>query len=75
MTPFCSWESRGLLVNLSDDKLSVRTVEAQFTMGELRAAHLRKNGSIPAWLKEKPGEASMPKKSEPIKVKPTKSAT
>lgn len=51
MSPYCSWEHRGLNVNLSDDKSMVLNAEASFTTAELRAEYVKKKRPIPDWLK------------------------
>ena len=50
MQPYCSWESRSLMVNLSDDQLKVLTVEAHFTDAEQRLVWKTRYGFVPPWL-------------------------
>jgi hypothetical protein len=52
MRPFCQWDKRALVVNLSDDQKFVLSAESSFTREEYRAAWLRTVGYLPDWLKD-----------------------
>lgn len=58
-TPVCTWESRALSAQMSDDRKSVRFFTAGFTKAELRAAYKSRGLAIPEGLKE---EQSAPRK-------------
>lgn len=74
-SPFCSWESRSLSAQTTDDRKSVVFFTAGFTRNELRAAYKLKGSYMPEWLKDDaPTAATPPAKpvSNPArKLKPT----
>ena len=56
----CTWESRALLAQMSDDRKSVEFFTTGFTKTELRSAYKSRGREIPAWLSKE--EDSAPKK-------------
>lgn len=50
--PFCSWDSRLLSVQTTENRRFALFLTASFTKGELRAAYRAKGRAIPPWLKD-----------------------
>ncbi len=65
MAPYCTWQSRSLTVNLSDDKKLVLHAEAAFTVAEQRIAWKARFNFVPDYLAELPDVPSKQSKKKP----------
>lgn len=64
-TPVCTWESRVLRAQMSDDRKSVEFFTAGFTKAEYRAAYKSRGREIPEGLKEEQPAPRKPAISAP----------
>lgn len=69
-TPYCSWDSRSLRAQTTDDRKSVLFFTANFTRAELRSAYRARGYQMPEWLKDDAPAPAKQVSPSPRKIKP-----